>query len=472
MFDETRNDGAAGQGEELWALASRRVVTPAGLRDAAVLVSGEKILDVVARQGLAASCPVVDVGDRVVLPGLVDTHVHINEPGRTEWEGFTTATQAAAAGGITTLVDMPLNCSPVTTTVEALALKRQAARGKLWVDCGFHGGVVSGQRAQVGPLSAAGVLGFKAFLCHSGIDEFPKARESDLRAVMPELARAGVPLLVHAELTGHPLPAAPVTVPESRSYARHLASRPPAWEHDAIALLIELCRETGCHVHIVHLSSAGALPMIARAREQGLPLTVETCPHYLTFAAQDIPDGDPRLKCAPPIRDRENRERLWQGLRDGLIETIGSDHSPAPPELKHLATGDVFRAWGGIASFQLSLPAVWTEACRRGFTIGDVTGWMARRPAELVGLARSKGEIARGRDADLVVFDPDSTFTVDPAALYHRHRATPYEGLILSGRVETTYLRGCAVYQSGHFSAPPRGRAIGTATARRGENGP
>jgi len=472
MSDESRDDGETGQVRDVWALMSRRVVTPAGLREAAILVSGETIVDVVASEGLAASCPVVDVGDRVVLPGLVDTHVHINEPGRTEWEGFATATRAAAAGGITTLVDMPLNCSPVTTTVEALALKREAARGKLWVDCGFHGGVVCGQHGQIGPLNSAGVLGFKAFLCDSGIDEFPSACELDLRAAMPELAKAGVPLLVHAELTGPTVPAAPATALESRSYARHLASRPPAWEHNAIRLLIALCRETGCRVHIVHLSSARALPMIARARAEGLPMTVETCPHYLTFAAEDIPDGDPRFKCAPPIRERENRERLWQGLREGLIDTIGSDHSPAPPELKHLATGDVFRAWGGIASLQLSLPAVWTEARRRGFTINDVTGWMARRPAALVGLAGSKGEISPGRDADLVVFDPDSSFTVDPAALLHRHRATPYEGRILCGRVETTYLRGSAVYQCGQCSASPRGRAIGTATARRGEHCP
>jgi allantoinase len=469
MFDKTQNDAEAGQNPQLWALASRRVVTPAGLREAAVLISGEKIVDVVARQELTASCRVEDVGDRVVLPGLVDIHVHINEPGRTEWEGFASATRSAAAGGITTLVDMPLNCSPVTTTVEALDLKREAAARKLWVDCGFHGGVVSGTRGQVGPLIAGGVLGFKAFLCHSGIDEFPSAGESDLRAAMPELARARMPLLVHAELTGPTLPAAPATVAESRSYARHLASRPPAWEHDAIALLIDLCRETGCRVHVVHLSSAGALSMIARAREEGLPLTVETCPHYLTFAAEEIPDGDPRFKCAPPIRERENRERLWRGLRDGLIDTIGSDHSPAPPELKHLATGDVFRAWGGIASLQLSFAAVWTGACRRGFTIDDVTGWMARRPAELVGLASSKGEIAPGRDADLVVFDPASTFTVDPDTLFHRHRATPYEGFELTGRVETTYLRGCAVYQSGRLSATCHGQAIGTVTARRRE---
>jgi allantoinase len=442
---------------DVWALVSRRVVAPDGTRAAAVVISGEQVVDVVALDELAISCRVGDVGDRVVMPGLVDTHVHINEPGRTEWEGFITATRAAAAGGITTLVDMPLNSSPVTTTVEALALKVEAARGKLQVDCGFYGGVIPGSSGHVGALIDAGVLGFKAFLCHSGIDEFPNATELDLRAVMPELARAGLPLLVHAELTG---PVARATDPDGRSYQQYLASRPRAWEHDAIGLMIALCREFGCRVHIVHLSSADALPMIARARAEGLPLTVETCPHYLTFAAEEIPDGDTRFKCAPPIRERANRERLWEGLRDGLIDTIGTDHSPAPPELKLLETGDLSRAWGGIASLQLALPAVWTEAHRRGFTINDLTGWMAKRPAELVGLSRRKGEIAPGRDADLVVFDPESTFNVDPTALQHRHRATPYEGRALLGRVETTYLRGRPVFRSNGFWESPAGRPL------------
>jgi len=444
----------------IWALRCRRVVTPSGVRDVAVVVEGKTIVDVVAPEALPAGCPVEDVGDRVVLPGLIDTHVHINEPGRTEWEGFATATRAAAAGGITTLVDMPLNSSPVTTTVLALALKLQAARGKLAVDCGFYGGVVPGGSGQVPPLIAAGVLGFKAFLCHSGIDEFPSATEPELRVVLPELARAGVPLLVHAELTGPAQIAAPATVSERRSYRRHLASRPRAWELEAIRLMIDLCREFRCHVHIVHLSSADALPLLARAREEGLPLTVETCPHYLIFAAEEIPDGDTRYKCAPPIRERENRERLWDGLRHGLIDTIGSDHSPAPPELKHLDTGDVFRAWGGIASLQVALPAVWTEASRRGFTIADLTRWMSKNPAELVGLSSQKGAIAPGRDADLVVFDPESTFAVDQTALYHRHKATPYEGRALKGRVETTYLRGRAVYRCSGFSPSNWGRSL------------
>ena len=355
---------------------------------------------------------------------------------------------------------MPLNSSPVTTTAEALAIKIDAAYGKLWVDCGFYGGVVPDMSGHVDALIAAGVLGFKAFLCHSGIDEFPNATVADLRAVMPALSRAGVPLLVHAELTGPAPSGAPTSVKDSRSYARHLASRPREWEHEAIRLMIDLCREFRCHVHIVHLSSADALPMIAAARDEGLPLTVETCPHYLTFAAEEIADGDPRYKCAPPIRECENRERLWEGLRQGLIDTIGSDHSPAPPELKHLGTGDVFRAWGGIASLQLTLPAVWTEARRRGFTLAELAGWMSHHPAVLIGLSSRKGTIAAGHDADLVVFDPDTTFTVDPGALYHRHRATPYEGRTLEGRPLATYLRGRQVSSANCLSGSARGQAI------------
>ena len=460
MLEKRRGGFEGEKSPETWALCSRRIVTAAGTRSAMIVIAGETIVDVTDIQRQPDSCRVEDVGDRLVLPGLVDTHVHINEPGRTEWEGFTTATRAAAAGGITTLVDMPLNSSPVTTTVEALALKIEAARAQLWVDCGFYGGVVPGVSAQIGPLIAAGVLGFKAFLCHSGIDEFPNATEADLREVMPQLAEAGVPLLVHAELTGPGPAPVPQTATLARSYRRHLESRPAEWEREAIRLLIDLCREYRCHVHIVHLSSADSIPLLGRARAEGLPLTVETCPHYLAFAAEEIPDGDPRFKCAPPIRERANQGRLWDGLRSGVIDTIGSDHSPAPPELKHLDTGDVWRAWGGIASLQLSLPIVWTEARRRGFTVDDLARWMAREPARLVGLSHKKGEIAPGRDADLVVFDPDTEFTVNGIELHHRHKATPYDGHVLAGRVETTYLRGRAVYRSGGFIGTARGGAL------------
>jgi allantoinase len=355
---------------------------------------------------------------------------------------------------------MPLNSSPVTTTKEALELKLEAARGKLRVDCGFYGGIVPGVRGQVAALASAGVSGFKAFLCPSGIDEFPNADEDDLRAAMPELARAGLPLLVHAELVGPAQSIALATARDARSYARYLASRPREWEHEAIRLMIALCRETGCQVHIVHLSSADALPMIAEARKEGLPLFVETCPHYLFFAAEEIPDGDPRFKCAPPIRECENRERLWDALRNGLIDTIGTDHSPAPRSLKQLETGDLISAWGGIASLQVALPAVWTEASRRGVPIASVADWMARRPAELLGFSSCKGEIAAGRDADLVVFDPAASFTVQAAALHDRHRLTPYEGHQLIGRVEKTYLKGAAVFRAGSFATPVRGQPL------------
>jgi allantoinase len=449
----------------VWVLRSRRVVARSGVRDAAVVIRGETIDSVVPPERVDASWPVEDVGEHFVLPGLVDTHVHINEPGRTEWEGFATATRAAVAGGITTLVDMPLNSTPVTTNVDALARKEAAAEGQLWADCGFYGGIIPGVCDQVEPLCRAGVLGFKAFLCPSGIDEFPNVGEAELRALLPQLAASGLPLLVHAELPegegeGEGAPAVTLTAAECRSYARHLASRPRRWEQDAIALLIALCRETRCRVHVVHLASADALPLIAQARAEGLPLTVETCPHYLAFAAGEIPDGDPRFKCAPPIREPRDRDGLWAGLRKGLIDTIGSDHSPAPPERKLLETGDVAHAWGGIASLQLAVSAVWSEARRRGVSLGQVVEWMAARPAQLVGLGRRKGQIAQGFDADLVVFNADETFTVDAKALEHRHPVTPYDGRVLAGRVESTWLRGRLVFRGGGFPARPWGRIL------------
>jgi allantoinase len=443
-----------------WAIGGKHVVTPDGVRAAAVLVRGERILNVVAPAAVPADCPLEDVGDRVILPGLVDAHVHINEPGRTDWEGFATATRAAAAGGVTTLVDMPLNSSPVTTTADALAQKLAAAEEKLWVDCGFYGGVVAGSSQHIEPLAAAGVLGFKAFLCPSGIDEFPAATESDLRAAMPRIASAGLPLLIHAELVG-PSPGAALErlAAEPRSYAAYLASRPPQWEYRAIELMLRLCREYGCRLHIVHLSSADALPLLEQARAAGLPVTVETCPHYLVFAAEEIPDGDTRFKCAPPIRERQNRERLREALREGRIDYLASDHSPAPPALKHLDTGNLERAWGGIASLQLTLPIVWTMIRQwPGVGPADLVQWLSRRPARLVGLGQRKGALAAGYDADLIVFDPDAEFTVSPQMLHHRHPVTPYEGRRLQGRVDRTVLRGRTVFDAGRFADRPEGR--------------
>jgi len=417
-----------------FAIKSPLIVTPHGTRAGFVLVRDGVIAGVLNE--VPADVLVIDT-PHAVLPGAVDVHVHCNEPGRTEWEGFETATRAAAAGGITTIVDMPLNSSPVTTTLAALREKIAATQSKLHVDVGFHGGLVPGNETRLDELIEAGVLGVKAFLCHSGIDEFPNATERELRIAMPTLAAHSVPLLAHAELVGD----APRQT-DVRSYRQYLASRPRAWENAAVRLLVDLCRKTDCPTHIVHLSSSDVLEELAAARSEGLPLTVETCPHYLFFSAEEIRDGDTRFKCAPPIREAENREKLWAALRDGTIDTIASDHSPCEPSLKLLDQGDFTRAWGGISSLQLGWSIIWTGASQRGFTLNDLALWMATRPARLVALDGRKGAIQAGYDADLVIFDPDADFVVDASKLHHRHKVTPYDGVQLKGRVIETYLRG------------------------------
>ena len=414
---------------EQLTLSSRRVLTPEGERPATLRIDAGKIAAIEPYDGTGR-----DLGSVAILPGLVDPHVHLNEPGRTEWEGLATGTAAAAAGGVTTLVDMPLNSSPVTTTPEALQQKRSAAEGVAQVDVAFHGGLVPGNEDQIEPLLDAGVVGVKAFLCHSGIDEFPAAAERELRAAMPILAERGVPLLAHAEIVS---PAPETTDP--RSYAQYAATRPPKFEQDAIRLLLDLCDETGCRVHIVHLAGASCLEMLAKARASGLPVTVETCPHYLTFAEEEIPDGATEYKCAPPIRDAENREGLWQGLRDGVIDLVATDHSPCPPEMKQLDSGRFDQAWGGIASLQLGLSATWTGAVQRGFDLTEVVRWMSTATAELVGI---EAGIRIGAEANLVLFDPEATSTVRGKELHHRHPITPYEGRELRGKVIETLLRG------------------------------
>lgn len=439
-----------------WILRSRRVVTPTGTRPAAVLVEDDRIVDVRGFDDIPVSCRVEDVGERVVMPGLVDTHVHINDPGRAEWEGFETATQAAAAGGTTTLVDMPLNSRPVTVTRSALDEKVAAARGRLWVDVGFHAGLVPGHVEDLPALIAAGVLGVKAFLVHSGIDDFPAATETELRAAMPLLARHGIPLLVHAEVESVRAPRAG----DPTSHRAWLDSRPRAWENDAIAMMIRLCREYRAPVHIVHLASAEAVPMLIRARVEKLPITVETCPHYLFFAAEDVADRDTRFKCAPPIRDRTNREQLWGALLQGTIDLVASDHSPCPPAMKKPEEGDFFHAWGGISSLQWSLPIVWTAARDIGCSFDDLARWLSAAPARLAGLASRKGAVAPGHDADLVVWEPDAAFTVRPACTYHRHKVSPYEGRRLYGVVERTYLRGRLVACDGAVRAGARGAVL------------
>lgn len=423
------------------AIRSRRVVMPDGTRPATVIVDGERIVAIEPYDVSVERCRLDDLGELALLPGLVDTHVHLNEPGRTEWEGFATATAAAAAGGITTLVDMPLNCIPSTTNVAALERKRRAAEGQLHVDVGFYGGVVPGNASALEPLVDAGVLGFKAFLVESGVDDFPEVGAGDLRLALPKLAARGVPLLAHCELASD----APPSGGESRSYAAYLASRPRRWEEDAIRLVATLAEECGARAHVVHLACSDALSIVADARARGVALSVETCPHYLSFAAESIPDGDPRFKCAPPIREADQREGLWQGLREGLVDLVVSDHSPCAPALKRMATGDVMGAWGGIAGLQLSLPATFTEAIERGFSLDDVTRWMAEAPARLVGL-RTKGHVAVGGDADLVAFDTEASFAVERRAILHRHDLTPYEGRRLRGQVCATWLRGERVW--------------------------
>jgi allantoinase len=427
-----------------------RAVTDTGERPAAVVVDGERIEAVLGRDApVNADRELVLAADEVLLPGLVDTHVHVNEPGRTEWEGFASATRAAAAGGVTTLIDMPLNSLPPTTDAEALAVKRKAADGQCAVDVGFWGGAVPGNLAELPALHRAGVFGFKCFLLPSGVDEFPPLNPAELVAALRHTAADNALMIVHAEDPGL------VTDAHGRRYADFLASRPRAAEDTAIAGLLELARQTGARVHVLHLSSADALPMIAEAKAAGLPITAETCPHYLALSAEEVPDGDTRFKCCPPVRESGNRDALWRGLAEGTIDAVVSDHSPSTADLKRLDTGDFGAAWGGIASLQLGLPVVWSQARERGHGLADVVRWMAGNTATLAGLA-TKGRIAAGADADLVVFAPDQSFTVDPGRLHHRNPVTPYAGRTLNGVVRRTWLRGQPI----DLDAEPRGRLL------------
>ncbi len=436
------------------AIRGRRVLTKDGFEPAAVLIEGEKIAAVAGYDEVPAGAAIRETGDLAVIPALVDTHVHVNEPGRTEWEGFETATRAAAAGGVGTIVDMPLNCSPATTSRAALETKLAAITGKLAVDAAFWGGLVPGNLAQLEPLADGGVVGFKCFLTHSGLDEFPNVSPAELEAAMPVIRDLGLPLIAHAELD----PAAPFAGGRSE-YAGYLASRPGDMELRAIRLLIELCRKTGCRTHVVHLSCAEALDDIERAKADGLPFTVETCPHYLTFCSEDVPPGATQYKCAPPIRSAENRELLWGGLARGVIDFVVSDHSPCLPELKKLDAGDFRDAWGGIAGLQFTLPAVWSGAKRRGYGLEDVARWTSENTAAFVGLT-NKGRLEKGRDADLAVVDDAELFDLSPEAVRHRHKVTPYLGRRMLGVVEATYLRGLPAYDRERPAADARGRAL------------
>jgi allantoinase len=420
------------------------VLTGGRVRPASVHVAQGTIARVGDWSDVERAGVLLDGGDDVVMPGVVDTHVHVNEPGRTEWEGFATATRAAAAGGVTTILDMPLNSVPPTTTREALELKRAAATAGAVVNVEYIGGVVPGNADRLAALAEAGVRAFKCFLSPSGVDEFPAVSERDLREAFPVLARLGLPLMVHAE---DPALLRQAPAGGSRRYADWLASRPPEAERSAIALLVRLMEWCPTPVHIVHLSSAASLDVVRDARRRGLPITVETCPHYLTFAAEDIPDGACDHKCAPPIRTRAEREALWQALLAGDIDLVASDHSPCPPSMKDTG-GDLVSAWGGIASLQLSLAATWTGARARGASVEDVARWMCASTARLAGLDRRTGSIVAGYDADLVVWRPEASFTVTPDMLRHRHHVTPYVGRELSGVVRATLVHGRTVFGS------------------------
>ena len=443
-----------------FALRSNKVITNGEMIAACVEIK-EQVIHAVHPHDQALDCPVEDLGDLVLMPGLIDCHVHINEPGRTEWEGFNTATQAAAAGGITALVDMPLNCIPVTTTKAAFEEKLDAVHDKLWVDCGFWGGVIPQNIGELDELLSAGVLGVKSFLIDSGVKEFPHVEAEDMRKAMPILAKHDVPYLIHAELDCAHTP--PPAIGDK--YQSFLESRPKKWENDAVALMVDLAKEAKSNghdtkVHIVHLSSAEALSSISEAKAEGLQFTAETCPHYLTLYSEAIPDGKTLFKCCPPIREDENRQSLWQAVADGRISFIVSDHSPCTPQLKHIDTGDIEKAWGGISALQFGISLIWTEAQKRGFDLVEINRLMSAETAKFAGLDSVKGQIAPGFHADLLVFDERAEYVISNDMIKHRHKITPYEGRNVSGRVERTYVRGQLVYRDDEFIAAPVGRPL------------
>jgi allantoinase len=443
------------------AFLSKRVVTQQGTRPGALLVEDETIRAICRPSEIPADAIVHDCGNEALLPGLVDTHVHINQPGRTEWEGFRTATQAAAAGGYTTLVDMPLNCLPETTTVAALEEKRSSTQGDCFVDWAAWGGAVADNQQHILPLARAGVLGFKCFLIYPGCDGFTMIDQQQLEAALPFIAETGLPLLVHSELAG-PIDAATERLrgADWRSYATYLASRPDEAELLAIRLMVRLCRQYNFRLHIVHLSTALALDELKAARDEGLPITVETCPHYLHFAAEAIPDGATLLKCAPPIRSKENQQHLWRGLRDGTIDMVVTDHSPCPPSMKREDSGRFDQAWGGIAGISLALSIIHTECRNRGFTLDHIARWMSSAPAALAGIKHRVGALEAGRDANFIILDTNAEFTVTPDKLHYRHAISPYLNEKLRGVVKATYLRGQVVYREGSFAPGPSGREI------------
>jgi len=438
-------------------VTGQRVLTGETMGPAALRVASGTIREVLPLAAVPPGAPTLDAGPLVVMPGVVDTHVHINDPGRDSWEGFETATRAAAKGGVTMVCDMPLNSLPSTVSIEALHAKAKALEGRAHVDVGLTGGAVPENPRALADLFREGVLAFKCFLADSGVAEFSHVDEAALATAMGILADVGAPLFVHAELPGPLEEAARALSGDPRAYATFLASRPKTAEDLAVAMVIRQCRDTRARAHIVHLSSASALDLVLRAKDDGLPFTAETCPHYLTFAAEDVADGATSFKCCPPVREAENREKLWEALKKGILEQVVTDHSPSTIDLKCSDSGDFMRAWGGISSLQLGLSAVWTEASRRGMSLVDVSRLLSSAPAKLVGLEGRKGRLAPGYDADIVFFDPDGAFSVAAAELEHKNKITPYEGRTLRGNVHRTMLRGETIYELGKDLVRPRG---------------
>jgi allantoinase len=441
------------------AILSDRVYISGSLIPAVIIYENGVIVDIRDKTDIPSGCIYQDVGNLVIMPGLIDTHVHINEPGRTDWEGFNTATQAAAAGGITTVIDMPLNCIPVTTSRDAVNVKKACLKDQIWVDIGFHGGVIPDNIDELKPMIDMGINSFKAFMIDSGVDEFPASDYATLDKAMPILAKGNATLLVHAELDNSTEDFKPS---DNSSYQEFLASRPDDWEVDAISSIIGLSKKHDCKVHIVHLSSAKAIKLIQQAQNDKVKITSETCPHYLTLSSDSIPDGDSRFKCCPPIRNNDNQNKLWDGLEDGTIDFIVSDHSPCTPALKRLEEQNLWEAWGGISSLQFGLSLIWTAIQKRGYDISHLVKWMCEHPARLVDLEKIKGKIQIGFQADLVIWNPEATHTIKKSDILFKNKMSAYEEHQVLGVVEQTLLRGESIYQRNktNFTGTTKGKYL------------
>jgi len=443
----------------IFAIKGKNILCPGGFKNGALLISDTKIVDFVEHLPVNFQGEVIDAAEQIVMPGLIDCHVHINEPGRSHWEGFDTACKAAAAGGITSMIEMPLNASPVTISRKNFEIKLTAAANKLHVNCGFWGGVVPDNEHELNDLLESGVFGLKAFLTHSGIDEFPNTTAAHLRNALRILKKHNKPLLVHCELD-EPHLDTKLLEETPNSYQAYLKSRPKSWENKAVQLMIDLCRETQAAVHLVHISSAEALPLIRAAKHEGLPITAETCPQYLCLFAEMIQDGATHFKCAPPIREKQNNEFLWEALKDGTLDFIVTDHSPAPPDMKETNSGNFAKAWGGIAGLQFLLPLVYTAAKERGFTIEQVAKLTSFNVAQFIGMSQTKGKLQSGYDADIVCWDPTKSFTVAQDLIHHRHKICPYEGMKLFGVVQQCWVAGELVFDDGNFLHLEQGKIL------------